>query len=668
MLTQFLVAGAALITVPLTTLAMPTTLTIEDAPKRISPDLFGIFFEDLNYAADGGLYAELIRNRSFDFQPTEQPTWNALSFWTVSERGGAKGSLLVDDSLPLHANNPTYGVLNVGNAGTGDGAGVSIVNEGFDGIPVAAGETYDFAVFARQLYLNDRWGPGSKITGPMPIVARLETKDGELLAEAKLSVDGRDWKKLEAELNPTKSDRAARFVLIATARGGIAIDEVSLFPRKTFRNRKNGLRADLAQTIADLKPKFMRFPGGCLAHGAGLSNMYRWKDTTGPIETRRGQRNLWGYHQTGGLGYFEYFQFCEDIGAKPLPVVPAGVSCQNSGHTSGIGQQCLPMDQMPTFIQDCLDLIEYANGPVTSTWGAKRAAAGHPEPFNLQYLGVGNEDHITPGFEERFRMIHDAIKTRHPEITVVGTVGPAHSGEDYDNGWDIARKMNLAMVDEHYYVSPDWFWDNLGFYDKYDRNGSHVYLGEYAAHDRERRSTLRSALAEAAYMTTLERNGDVVRFASYAPLLAKQGHTQWRPDLIYFDNNVVSPTINYHVQKLFATNSGDASLPAKFDEASKDLTASCVRDSVAGDVVVKVVSRAKTPIELKLQLPASIKFKGDATQTTLAGDPDAENTFGEPASVLPATTTVKSVGVLTITLPATSFTVLRFGTEASTER
>ena len=276
--------------------------------------------------------------------------------------------------------------------------------------------------------------------------------------------------------------------------------------------------------------------------------------------------------EPSALGYFEFFQFCEDIGAKPLPIVPAGVCCQNSASASvtgkwGQGQKGLPMIEMPGYVQEVLDLIEYANGPADSTWGAKRAAAGHPRPFGLEYLGIGNEEHITPVFKERFQMVYAAVKARHAEVTVIGTVGPFPEGDDFDWGWSIADELKVPIVDEHYYQKPEWFLANLNRYDAYDRTRSKVYLGEYASHDLRKQPTLRSALAEAAYMTSLERNGDVVRMASYAPLLGKLGHTQWDPDLIYFTNTAVHPTINYYVQRLFGSNSGDTYLRAAWDEA-----------------------------------------------------------------------------------------------------
>jgi len=640
-------------------IAMTTTATIKvtAAKTRISPDLFGIFFEDLNYAADGGLYAELIQNRSFEYQATEQPTWNSLSFWEFTERGGAKGMWAVSDSSPVHPNNPHC--VQVRSSKTGDGVG--LMNPGFDGIPVKSGETYDVSFFARQNYMNQAWAADSGLEGrPMPVVVRLESLDGTVLAEAPLQIAGREWSRFAATLVPNRTDPKARFVLLLKANGMIALDEISLFPRSTFRDRRNGLRSDLAQTVADLKPRFIRFPGGCLAHGDGVSNFYRWKDTIGPIEQRKGQRNIWGYHQSVGLGYYEYFQYCEDIGAKPLPVVPAGVSCQNSDHTPGLGQQCVPIADMPAYIQDLLDLVEWANGPVTSKWGAKRAEAGHPLPFGLEYLGVGNEDHITSGFQERFKMIFDAFKAQHPEITVIGTVGPNHSGSDYDAGWAFGRKLGVPIVDEHYYVAPDWFWDNLNFYDRYKRGTGEVYLGEYAAHDAGRRSTLRAALAEAAYMTALERNGDVVRLASYAPLLARRGHTQWTPDLIYFDNTTICLTPSYFVQKLFGQNAGDEYLQTSIEtETSKVLAASTVRDSKSGDTIVKRVSRNDAPVRTTIDFSTLGIKAGPATCTVLAGDPNADNSFGKAPTIVPTTTTLSLEPKYELDLSPHSLTVIR---------
>jgi alpha-N-arabinofuranosidase len=635
----------------------PTTLTVAlDGPgKPISPHLFGIFFEDLNYAADGGLYAELAQNRSFAYQATEQPAWNNLSFWELVTRGGGKGTLKVDASFPLHPNNPVYGVLAVDTPGEG----VGLANPGFDGIPVTAGEKYELSLFARENHFGRRWQDVGK-QGTLPLIARLESKDGTVLAETRFEITEREWRRFSATVTATKTDPAARLVLLGTVQGGFALDEISLFPQKTFRGRANGLRADLAQAIADLQPRFMRFPGGCLVHGNGLGNMYRWKDTIGPIEQRRAQSNLWGYHQSVGLGYFEYFQFCEDIGAAPVPVVPAGVCCQNSGH--GIGQAGLPLDEMDAYIQDVLDLIEWANGPATSKWGAKRAAAGHPAPFNLKYLGIGNEDQITPVFHERFQLIHDAVKAKHPGIVLIGTAGPFPDGKDFEKGWKIVRDLKVAMVDEHYYRPPQWFWDNLKRYDTYDRAGARVYVGEYAAHDDRRRNTLRSALAEAAFLTSLERNGDIVHLASYAPLLARRDHTQWTPDMIYFNGTQVFPSLNHAVQRLFGANAGDTYLATATDAPAGRLAASTVRDSKSGDLILKIVNGDDTLRPLQIKFSGGRNLPATAVQTVFAAaSADVVNEDGAPPAVSPQTGTISIAADFAYEAPANSLTIIRFG-------
>ncbi len=619
--------------------------------KPISPLLMGVFFEDLSYAADGGLYAELIENRSFDYSAADGRGWNALSFWQLEERGG-DGELISDSADPIHPNNPLYLVLGVRDPGEG----VGIINSGYGGIPVQKDEAYDFSVFARQLASPE---------GPLTVL--LETRDGnEVLARAELPAITSAWEKYTAEIRPNKTVEDARLVLLAHVKGRIAIDMVSLFPRNTFKGRKNGLRADLAQAIADIHPRFMRFPGGCLVHGDGLDNMYNWKNSIGPVEQRKGQRNIWRYHQGLGLGYFEYFQFCEDIGAEPLPVVPAGVSCQNSGASItrawGQGQQCVAMEDMPAFIQDILDLIEWANGPVDSEWGSKRAAAGHPEPFNLQYLGVGNEDAITPGFKERFDMIYKAIKAKHPEITIIGTVGPNPDGTDYDRGWAFAKQLHVDMVDEHCYRSPEWFWDNLDRWDAYDRNGSKVYLGEWAAHDRDRKSTLRAAVSEAAYWTSLERNGDVVAMASYAPLLARNGNTHWTPDLIFFSNMAVFPTISYQVQKLLGTNAGDTYLATKSEGLEGRFAASTVRDSETGDTIIKLVNGEGGGRSVRIELNGRTGILPPASKTVISGsDPDHVNAGRDDpgGEILPVTESQRVGSSFELKVDPYSLTILR---------
>ena len=616
--------------------------------KAISPDLIGVFFEDINYAADGGLYAELIQNRSFEYSPTDKNGWNSFTGWEYMTQGFGYGALSVETASSVHPNNPHYAVLKIEEVGQ---EGIGLKNSGFDGIPVKAGEKYDFSVFIAQPVGNS-----------MPIQVKLVNKKGETLGETTFTTNSKNWKKYAATITVAQSQDSASLVILAKAKGKIAIDMVSLFPQNTFKNRTNGLRADLAQTIADLKPKFMRFPGGCLVHGDGVGNMYRWKNTIGPVEQRVAQKNIWGYHQTAGLGYFEYFQFCEDMGAKPLPVVPAGVSCQNSGGTwriGGTGQKGIQLNDMPDYIQEILDLIEWANGPVTSTWGAKRAEAGHPKPFQLEYVGIGNEDKITPEFKERFKMIYDVVKAKHPEITVIGTVGPAPEGEDFELGWKFANKENVPMVDEHYYMKPEWFLANQKRYDSYDRSKSKVYLGEYASWG----NTLFNALAEAAYMTSLERNGDVVHLSSYAPLLAKAGHTQWNPDMIYFNNTTIYRTANYYVQQLFSCNQGESyykNIVTPVDnKADSTLAFSCVRDNKSGDVIIKLVNGSQSEHELNIDLKQFNKLGSKASRTVLTGASTDKNSFENPSKIVPVVTDFKVSRNFKYTTQPMSLTIIR---------
>lgn len=621
------------------------------AGKKISPDLFGLFFEDINYSADGGLYAELIQNRSFEYSPTDKREWSPFSFWEYSTPGFSYGTIHVETNSPIHPNNPHYIVVeaeHIGNEANYVGqSGVGIRNIGFDGIGVTANNVYKMSLFARHM------------TGaPISLTVSLQTPKGKILAEQKITTTSGEWKKYSTDLIPSETNDSTSLVILITTKGTVAFDMISLFPEKTFKQRPNGLRADLAQALADVKPKFIRFPGGCLVHGDGLGNMYRWKNTIGPIEQRIEQKNIWGYHQTAGLGYYEYFQFCEDIGAKPLPVLPAAVSCQNSGGTwrvGGTGQRALPMADMDDYIQEVLDLIEWANGPVSSPWGAKRAAAGHPAPFNLQYIGIGNEDKITPAFEERFKMIYDAVKAKHSEITVVGTVGPFPAGEDFSKGWSYADNLHVPVVDEHYYQKPEWFVSNVNRYNAYDRSKAHVYLGEYASWGNK----LKNALAEAMYMTALERNGDVVTMASYAPLLAKKGHIQWKTDMIFFDNSKLCLTPNYHVQKMFSTNQGDLYYTGVVTTTDSATAGSCVRDSKTGSIILKLVNVNERATVMKIDLS---KFKGlhmTGKKTLLAGSADAENTLENSETIVPIESTEKFRAQFDYTAPPMSLTVIR---------
>ena len=630
----------------------PIKATVTAQPeetKEISDLLMGIFFEDINYSADGGLYAELIQNRDFEYDPSDREgdkNWNSTHSWKLE---GENATFTISTSDPIHPNNPHYAVLKTNQPGA------ALTNTGFDGIALKVGEKYDFSLFARI--------PEGSKSGKL--LVRLVDADGTVQGETTVTVSSRSWKTYKAVLT-AKTSADTRLELRPQSAGEIELDMISLFPQNTFKGRKNGLRPDLAQTLADMHPRFVRFPGGCVAHGDGLKNIYQWKNTIGPLEARKPARNLWGYHQSMGLGYYEYFQFCEDIGAEPLPVLAAGVPCQNSachGDLRGGQQGGIPMSEMGAYIQDILDLIEWANGDARKTkWGKIRAESGHPKPFNLKYIGIGNEDLITDVFEERFTMIYLAIKEKYPEMIVVGTVGPFNEGTDYVEGWKLADKLGVPMVDEHYYQSPGWFLHNQDFYDKYDRSKkTKVYLGEYATHISGRRANMETALTEALYLAALERNGDVVHMTSYAPLLAKDGRTQWNPDLIYFNNREVRPTTGYYVQKLYGQHAGDHYIPSQVNLDNQDsrvklrVGSSIVRDSKTGDVIVKLVNLLPVSIETDVRLPGMDGIQSSATRTVLAGAPEA--------TPLPVTDTIEAGTSFKQELPAYSFTVIRLKTQ-----
>lgn len=624
--------------------SLKASLKISETSKSISSNLIGIFFEDINYSADGGLYAELIQNRDFEYSNLDRNEWNAQSFWELK---GDDANWEISTEQPIHANNSHYVIIS-------GKKGFQLENSGFEGIAVKKGDKYDISFFAKSLN-----GKNQKIT--------VKINDGsKVLSSVNFKVSSRNWKQFKGVMIPTQDAEKGVLSIECEGECKVGLDFVSLFPQNTFKGRKNGLRPDLAQALADIKPKFVRFPGGCVSHGNGLANMYRWKETIGPLWERKGQSNLWGYHQSKGIGFYEYFQFCEDIGAEPLPVLPAGVCCQNSSR-GGHGQQGgLPMSEMESYAQELMDLIEWANGDAkTSSLAKLRADAGHPAPFNLKYLGVGNEDLISDVFTERFNYLNRVIKSKYPEIQIVGTVGPFFEGSDYEYGWKLAREENIDIVDEHYYVNPGWYINSQNYYDIYDRKGTKVYLGEWAS----RGNRLENALAEALHVTNLERNGDVVVMSSYAPLLAKHGHTQWNPDLIYFNNTDVFPTVNYWVQQLCGNNSGSKYVYADMtvkgiteDRNGKQIDvsnhaanlrvrSSVVIDETSGDMIIKLVNI--TPFDTPIAIDfGSRQFQPTAEISVISGKPsDKEN---KP-----------SKGQLTIsekmeyTAPAYSFSVIR---------
>ena len=622
--------------------------------KPISEHLIGVFFEDLNYAADGGLYAELIQNRDFEYSSKDgnkDKNWNSTYAWSIQGDGT---TFTIGTDQPVHINNPHYAILDV------HAPGSAFMNAGFGGIVAKKGEKYDFSMFSKVL----GGGKGGKT------LVQLVTKEGKEIARTVMKLSSKDWKKQSITLTATEDADSTILVLSPQTVGRYALDMISLFPQKTFKGHKNGLRADLAQAIADIHPRFVRFPGGCLAHGDGVDNIYNWKETIGPLEARKPAPNIWRYHQTRGLGYFEYFQFCEDINAEPLPVVAAGVPCQNSGingpshHSTNIitanGQQGgIPMKEMGQYIQDVLDLIEYANGDAKKTvWGKERAKAGHPAPFNLKYLGVGNEDMISDVFKERFTMIYNAVKEKYPDIIVIGTTGPFSEGTDYEEGWAFADELGIPMVDEHNYNTPGWFIHNQNYYDHYDRDKSKVYLGEYAAHLPGRPSNIETALAAALFLTSVERNGDVVAMTSYAPLLAKEGCIQWNPDLIYFNNKEVKPTVDYYVQQMYGQNAGNEYISAEVlldnnqISVKKRIGTSVVRDGKTGDLIVKLVNMLPVCVNAHLEIPSLKGINAIVTKTLLMGNP-------VDVDVVPVSETIGISDKFPYELPAYSFTVLR---------
>lgn len=574
------------------------TLTVDlTHQKPISDKLIGIFFEDISYAADGGLYAELVQNRDFEYTAKDHGGWTATTAWHAAR------PIEIVTERPLSANNPHYALIGPD----------TLWNEGWDGIVVEAGKKYDFSMYV----LAD----GQK----QDFAVQLVGEDGTILAKARMKTAGADWQQYTTVLLAKKSDAKAKLAVIPLKKDvRVGIDMVSLFPQDTFMGRKNGLRKDLAQVIADLKPKFVRFPGGCMSHGQGLENIYHWNETVGPLQDRKPDFNIWHYHQTRGLGFFEYFQFCEDIGAEPLPVLAAGVPCQNSANNArGIGGQQggIPMDLMPAYIQELLDLIDWANGdPATSKWAKMRADAGHPEPFNLKYIGIGNEDIISTVFEERFTMIVRAIRAKYPDIKICGTVGPFHApSADYQEGWDFTKRHpeQQYMVDEHYYESTGWFMHHRDYYDSYARNSAKVYLGEWAASTKVKRPNVETALAEALYLTDIERNGDVVEMTSYAPMLCKDGHSNWNPDMIYFSNTTVRTTPAYEIQRLFSVYGGDRYVNSRLTVPEKQFShrvgASIVKNSKTGKTYVKLVNALPVPLDIAvngLTIPASAKTEG----------------------------------------------------------
>jgi alpha-L-arabinofuranosidase len=501
------------------------TLTVRvDRPgARISPLLYGIFFEEINHAGDGGIYGELVRNRSFEDAATPEG-------WSLIRRGGAEAESSLDAERPLNAASPHSLRLEIRNPGSGE-AGVA--NSGFWGIPVRKGSAYNLSLFAR---CSDGFGGGLSV--------RLEDAGGRRYAETRIKGLAPEWRQFTAALRANGTDSAARLVVAAASPGTVWLDVVSLFPADTWKERRNGLRPDLAELVQQMRPAFFRFPGGCFCEGDRIANAFRWKKSIGPVEERPGHWNLWGYRSSDGLGFHEYLQWCEDLGAEPLFVINCGMAHRDM----------VPLDRLDEWVQDALDAIEYANGPATSTWGARRANNSHPRPFGLKYLEIGNENGwgaTLPAYEERYARFYDAIKQRYPQIQLIANTP--------------VKSRPVDLLDEHFYNSPEWFAANAGRYDHRDRSGPRIYLGEYAVTQKCGQGNLRAALAEAAFMTGLERNADLVTMASYAPLFVNVRDRKWNPDAIGFDSAASYGTPSYYVQRMFAGSRGDVALPAEVE-------------------------------------------------------------------------------------------------------
>ena len=627
--------------------------------KAISDELIGIFFEDISSAADGGLYAELVQNGSFEYSPVERDGWGPGTAWRLARPGHSLGNLEPRMDNAIHPNNPTYMRLHIERVKEyydyKGWKGFGLQNDGFDGFSVKAGAKYDFSAFFRNVK------GGQKQVRVVLAEPQGWGKDPKLLAEATLEVGDQSWKKYACVLTPAEESQKAVLQILVLNQGVMDVDMVSLMPEDTYKG--HGLRKDLAQALADLNPKFLRFPGGCVVHGGGdgFWNTYRWKTTVGPKEQRRALKNTWGYHQSMGLGYYEYFLLCEDIGMEPLPILPCGVSCQGTNGGWGMkdqAQDVVPMSEMDEWVQDALDLIEWANGDATTKWGRVRAEAGHPKPFGLKYLGIGNEERISPEFTERFKYMYEKVTKAHPEIIIVGTAGPgSHPGNpDYENGWKLADELGMPIMDEHYYEPRDYFLKSRQ-YDKYPRDRkTKVYLGEYAAKDKK----LIDALAEGLYLLHVERNADVVVMTSYAPLFARKNATNWNPDLIYFDNERPYLTCSYYIQQMFGQSSGNYYYGdcVKINDQTDLQEQSVILNTKTRQLFVKLCNASADAKTASIDLSRFKGLKKVMKKTVLSGQPEDENNF-EKQPIAPKTETLKTKKKMILDLEPYSFVMLQ---------
>ena len=603
----------------------------------IQPTMYGIFFEDINFAADGGLYAEMIKNRSFEFtipmMGWSQPNSDRHSY--NNESGYA---------LPVKYFEGE-GNLNFLRVQIKNAEGYELHNEGFRGMGIKEGDTYRFTFDAKQME-----GAVSAVK------AELLDEEGNTIAEASIPVSDSEWANYKAEIVPNKTVMKGSLKLTFEGTGELGLDMISLFPTDTWNGRENGLRKDLVQLLYDLDPGFLRFPGGCIVEGRTLARRYQWKKTVGPVDERPSLVNRWNtefdhrltpdYYQSFGLGFFEYFQLSEDLGAEPLPILSCGIACQfNTG-------ELVPMDELGPYVQDALDLIEFANGSTDTPWGKVRADMGHPEPFNMKYIGVGNEQ-WGPEYIERYKVFNEAISEKYPEIIIVSGSGPFPDGDYFEYGMKELKEIGAEIIDEHYYRSPEWFRENATRYDSYDRNGPKIFAGEYAAQSvaiasPDNKNNWETALSEAAFMTGLERNAEVVQLTSYAPLMAHAEGWQWTPDMIWFNNLESYGTPNYYVQKLYSTNKGTDLISVTQNGENlvgqDELYASATLDSEAKEVVVKVVNTSSDAQEIQLNFKGkSIKNKGKVI-VLKEENLTQENSFDAQEAISPSTEEIKVKG------------------------
>lgn len=632
--------------------AQPHTFDVntKKVGAAVQPTMYGIFFEDINYAADGGLYGELVKNRSFEF-PDALMGWKAFGKFEVKNDGPFERC-------------PHYVVLNY--SGHNDTA-TGLQNEGYFGIGIEKDEEYRFTVWAKTV--------SGDANVEVSLVDESTMEEHQEFATAELKVSGNEWKKYELILKSPKTVQKANLRLLLKGKNGVALEHVSLFPKHTFKDRENGMRRDLAQALYDLHPGVFRFPGGCIVEGSLLDQRYQWKNSIGPVENRPLNGNRWlstfnyrlfpDYYQSYGLGFYEYFLLSEDIGAEPLPVLNVGMACQFQNPNDPSAH--VAVKDLQPYIQDCLDLIEFANGDVNTTWGKKRAEMGHPAPFNLKFLAVGNEqwDDL---YYERLRPFVKAIKAKYPNIKLIGTSGPDSEGEMFEKGWKAMKELKADLVDEHFYRDEHWFLSHGLRYEGYDRKGPKVFAGEYACHGKGKKwNHFETSLYEAAFMTDLERNADVVDMATYAPLFAHVDGWQWRPDMIWYDNTRMFKSVSYYVQQMYACNKGTNVLPLTMNgksvagqEGQDGLFASAVVDKKKGEIIVKVANTSDKVQDVTLNLNG-LKGSRSATATTLQSDNmDAENTLDTPNLIRPVETTAtceskKNKTVLNDKLPAKSF-------------